>query len=120
MAANALLVAVPLHIAGVIASSVMHRENLVLAMITGRKPVSAAEARLAQSRDQHRHPAHLVQQGIAMLLLLALIGAGYGWVTTARRVAILSSTEVQGQLTGDTKAAADEIERGRAPNTLPR
>ncbi len=42
ISAHLLLVLVGLHLVGVIASSWLHRENLVLAMITGRKPAGSS------------------------------------------------------------------------------
>ena len=82
LAANGLLIAIPLHLLGVIASSFMHREHLILAMITGNKLATAAEARAARNPDQ----APQIRRGVALLLALALIGFGYGWITTGKRV----------------------------------
>jgi cytochrome b len=43
ISAHLLLVLIGLHLAGVFVSSWLHQENLVLAMITGRKPARSAE-----------------------------------------------------------------------------
>lgn len=61
-AAYALLLVVGVHVLGVLMSSVLHRENLVRAMISGRKTGGPHDA---------IGRAHL---GLALLLLLAVIG----------------------------------------------
>jgi len=50
--AHLLLVVIGLHLAGVVVSSWLHRENLVLAMLTGRKSVEAAGAGWSAGRDR--------------------------------------------------------------------
>lgn len=44
LAAHALLLLVGVHLAGVLVSSVLHRENLVRSMLTGRKQVADSDA----------------------------------------------------------------------------
>jgi cytochrome b len=57
-AAHLLLVLAGLHVLGVVVSSLLHRENLVVAMITGRKRTDSADARdTAQPQAESRAPA---------------------------------------------------------------
>ena len=62
IAANAMLAVIGLHLAGVLVSSVLHRENLIRAMITGRKP-----GRLQDG-------AHGARPALAAILLAAVLG----------------------------------------------
>lgn len=87
-AANVFMVLVPLHLAGVIASSWMHRENLVGAMMTGDKPVATSKhpAPVAISSESDRfHFRVLGSQGLSTLLFLLAGGIATGWVLTSGR-----------------------------------
>ena len=52
-AANLLLLLVALHVGGVVVASIVHRENLVRSMITGRKPAhkTPSDAEFGLSND---------------------------------------------------------------------
>lgn len=72
VAANLMLLVVVVHVLGVIASSFLHRENLVAAMFSGRKPGTPGDA--------IKRP----RRGLA-LLLLALVLAFWGWQWASTR-----------------------------------
>jgi cytochrome b len=67
-AAYAMLAFVGLHVAGVVVSSIVHRENLVGAMITGRKPGTPDQA------IRHRH--HV----LGVLLFVAVVAFWAAWI----------------------------------------
>jgi cytochrome b len=65
-AANAMLAVVAVHVLAVVATSLLHRENLVRAMFTGRKTAPPA------------HAVHRAWRGVAALLLASVLG--YWWL----------------------------------------
>jgi len=71
---NAILMLAGIHVAGVAVESLLHRENLAAAMITGRKP-----ARRREDADAGRVPAW---RALLLLALLAAIGAAMAAATT--------------------------------------
>lgn len=61
--ANLFMAMVVLHVLGVIVSSVLHRDNLIRAMVTGSKPVAATP---------------VARRGLVALLLVAVLAAFWG------------------------------------------
>lgn len=88
-AANTMLAVVLIHIAGVVVGSLLHGENLVRAMFTGRKAARQHEG----IRSAHR--------GIAALLLAAVLG--FWWLQWSDAPA--------GDLSGPVNAARNEHDR---------
>jgi cytochrome b len=68
---NTILVLAGIHLAGVVVESFLHRENLVTAMLTGRKPATHDA-----DRDARAAPASRVLVLLGLLAILAIAMAG--------------------------------------------
>jgi cytochrome b len=88
-AANTLVAIIPLHLIGVLVSSLLHRENLLGAMLTGNK--RAHDRALPTPLDREQHLLHHIRasQGLLMLTLLAGGSASYGVWATSHRSAVV-------------------------------
>ncbi len=82
VAANSLLVLVPLHVLGALISSWLHQENLVRAMFSGHKHVPEGHA-VASERDRFEFRLKGAE-GLFALSILAAGGAVYGWISTTK------------------------------------
>jgi cytochrome b len=91
LAADGIAILVPMHVLGVVLTSLAQRENLILAMITGTKSASSFVVDTVGERRNRR----LAMQGLALLIALAGMGAAYGWVSTSGRVSTTLSEASQ-------------------------
>lgn len=90
VAADSLLVLVPLHVLGALLSSWLHQENLIRAMFSGQKQMP--KGRVAASRSEHLEFRLKGAEGMFVLSILAGGGAVYGWVSTAGRAPTAAPT----------------------------
>ncbi len=81
VAADSLLVLVPLHVLGALISSWLHQENLIRSMFSGQKQVP--KGRAAASQNERLEFRVKGAEGLFVLSILAAGGAVYGWVSTS-------------------------------------
>ncbi|MBL0030342.1 MAG: cytochrome b/b6 domain-containing protein [Rhodanobacteraceae bacterium] len=83
--ANLMLLVIAGHVAGVLLSSVLHRENLIGAMFSGRKPGNSSDA-IPSAR-----------LGVAMLLIAAMLALWTWQFLPSRGMTAASDSEVAAQ-----------------------
>ncbi len=109
VAADSLLVLVPLHVLGALLSSWLHQENLIRAMFSGQK--LAPTGRAAASRSEQLEFRLKGAEGLFMLSILAGGGALYGWVSTAGRAsAEVSKAAVEDAVPAEPTAQAQPLQ----------
>ena len=104
--ANAWLVMVVVHVAGVIAASLAHRRNLVVAMITGRRRVCSATAADGESA-QGRSPASAGPRWVLGSALAAGVLGFWSWAVTTGGGSLLVGAESAAE-------QGEQAERGEA------
>ena len=97
--ANTLIALVGVHVAAVVASSLLHGENLVAAMFHGRKPVPPAEGIRSAWRS------------VAALMLVAVLG--FWWLQWDTAPAGGAAAFVEARDTGGDRASGRDRERER-------
>jgi cytochrome b len=93
--ANAWLVMVVVHVAGVVVSSVAHRRNLVVAMITGRRGggrVTGAVAAAGESKPARGSSPTGPRWALGSALAAAVLGF-WGWAVTTGGGSLLAGAE---------------------------
>jgi hypothetical protein len=98
IAATVMLVAVALHVLGVVAVSVMQRENLVLPLVTGRKRGAPGDG----IRSSRPLAALLLLAALAGLWLPGIVARERRLAASARSASIAAAGEQAGVRAGHT------------------